>query len=651
MTLPTPRLDDRTAQDIVDEAKRRIAALVPDWTDHNVSDPGIALVELFAWMTELTLYRLNQVPERLYVKFLELVGIELFSAVPARCELLFRLTAPQPERVRVPAGTQVSTDRSDDEAPVVFCTENALDVVPPRLSACLTFDGDRGLRDHYDELRREAVSLELFSTLAPDSAFYLGFEEPLAGNLLRLDLGTGPEGAGVDPERPPRVWESWDGEQWQQALILSDSSAGFNTTGTVEMLLGPQHQPLPLGPSRAHWVRCRLVQPDPGQPGYRNAPVLERIEASCVGGSAAALHAEPAPPESLGASTGEAGQVFHVRRRPVLPRRVGETVAVMASGPGGEAERQEWSEVDDFFDARAEDRVFTFSGAIGQIAFGPSIVDRTGRRVQHGAIPPLDSQVVCTGYRHGGGARGNLGPNRLRVLQTSIPFVAGVTNPGPATGGVDAETVDNAKLRGPLSLRGGGRAVSTHDFERAAMDAARGVARARCLPPEAPGDPARLLVVPRVEVDPTQLRVEDLEVPADLESRITAYLEPRRVLTVRIAIAVPRYVGVRIVVRVRAAAGVREESVREVAERALYEFVNPLTGGSSGQGWPFDAELTMGDVYAVLAGLPGLLSVMEVHFFLVDPDDPGSARRVDQRVDLPADALFLSAGHRVVVER
>src|SRR2546430_2442631 len=62
MSLPAPNLDDRRFQDIVDEAKRRITRYCPEWTDHNVSDPGVALIELFAWMTEMILYRVNQVP-------------------------------------------------------------------------------------------------------------------------------------------------------------------------------------------------------------------------------------------------------------------------------------------------------------------------------------------------------------------------------------------------------------------------------------------------------------------------------------------------------------------------------------------------------------------------------------------------------------
>jgi hypothetical protein len=63
VSLPFPRLDDRTYDDLVAEARALIPAVQPEWTDHNASDPGIALVELFAWLTELLIYRADQVPE------------------------------------------------------------------------------------------------------------------------------------------------------------------------------------------------------------------------------------------------------------------------------------------------------------------------------------------------------------------------------------------------------------------------------------------------------------------------------------------------------------------------------------------------------------------------------------------------------------
>jgi predicted phage baseplate assembly protein len=652
MTLPAPDLDDRRFQDIVDEAKRRIHRHCPDWTDHNVSDPGIALIELFAWMTEMTLYRLNQVPDRLYVKFLELVGVELFSAVPARTDLLFTLTGPRDDVVRVPVGTQVSTERQEDEEPVVFLTDDELRVVPPKLVACLTHDGRR-YGDHWEDLRHEATEVQLFSTLQPGEAVYFGLAESAASNLLRLDVVTGPEGAGVDPRRPPRAWDAWDGREWHPVRILDDTSAGFNTPGQVTLLLPHRHESLALGAHRAHWLRCRLTEPEEGQPAYANPPVLESLSAVALGGAAAAHHAEPAPAELLGVSTGRPGQVFQVRRVPVLPRRHDETVRLTLPRHEalGVADEQEWSEVADLADATAEDRVFTWSGATGEIRFGPQVTDRTGQVWQHGAIPPIDAQVWVTGYRYGGGRRGNVAADRLTVLHTSIPFVASVTNPDPSSGGVDAETVENAKVRGPQLLRGGRRAVTAEDVERLTLDAAPSVARARCLPPDSPGEPARLLVVPRVDVPPQNLTLDDLTLTDELEEQIKAYLEPRRLLTMRLRIQAPRYQGVRVVAEVRAGPGVRVETVRERAERALYAYINPLTGGPGGVGWPFDTDLRLGDVYGVLHGSFGVQGVEAVHFFSIDLRPRRNLGQAEQRLRLMPEALFMSYEHRVVVQQ
>src|SRR5687767_580820 len=75
--LEAPNLDDRNFQDILDEARRNIPRYCPEWTDHNLSDPGITLLELFAWMTDLLIYRLNRVPDKNYIKFLDLIGLQL----------------------------------------------------------------------------------------------------------------------------------------------------------------------------------------------------------------------------------------------------------------------------------------------------------------------------------------------------------------------------------------------------------------------------------------------------------------------------------------------------------------------------------------------------------------------------------------------
>ena len=87
--LPNSRLDDRNFDDLVEECLLRIPRYCPEWTDHNVSDPGITLVELFAWLTDQMLMRFNQIPRKNYVAFLELLGICLQPPAPAQVRLTF----------------------------------------------------------------------------------------------------------------------------------------------------------------------------------------------------------------------------------------------------------------------------------------------------------------------------------------------------------------------------------------------------------------------------------------------------------------------------------------------------------------------------------------------------------------------------------
>src|SRR5579875_1206471 len=133
MRPTTPIIDPRTFQDLVDEAKRRIPQYCPEWTDHNVADPGITLIELFAWMVDLLLYRLNKVPDRDYLKFLELIGAHPHPAVPASAELTFWLTAPQRETKLIPRGTEVATRQTETRPAVTFTTDSLLRIRVPQL--------------------------------------------------------------------------------------------------------------------------------------------------------------------------------------------------------------------------------------------------------------------------------------------------------------------------------------------------------------------------------------------------------------------------------------------------------------------------------------------------------------------------------------
>ncbi|MEO1272139.1 MAG: putative baseplate assembly protein, partial [Myxococcota bacterium] len=134
--IPAPNLDDRTFEDIVQEALTLIPKYCPEWTNYNPSDPGVTLIELFAWMTEMILYRLNKVTDKNYLKFLELMGIQLQPPQPAQALLKFELVEGAKEPRPVVAGTQTATEQTGEEDAIVFETARNLLVLPNSLEKC-----------------------------------------------------------------------------------------------------------------------------------------------------------------------------------------------------------------------------------------------------------------------------------------------------------------------------------------------------------------------------------------------------------------------------------------------------------------------------------------------------------------------------------
>ncbi|GFO97061.1 hypothetical protein ig2599ANME_1259 [groundwater metagenome] len=80
MSLPIPNLDDRSFDDLMKEARSLIPVYDREWTNYNPSDPGITLLELFSWLSEMSIYRINKVPEENYRNFLKLIGVRSKTA-------------------------------------------------------------------------------------------------------------------------------------------------------------------------------------------------------------------------------------------------------------------------------------------------------------------------------------------------------------------------------------------------------------------------------------------------------------------------------------------------------------------------------------------------------------------------------------------
>src|SRR6185312_14262551 len=123
----------------------------------------------------------------------------------------------------------------------------------------------------------------------------------------------------------------------------------------------------------------------------------------------------------------------------------------------------------------------------GELRFGPAIRQPDGGWRRFGAVPTVGAALRFSRYRHGGGLAGNVATGALTVLPAPLRGVASVTNPRPAAGGADAESLEGARRRAALELRARMRAVTADDFERLTLAASQRVARALCSPAEGDG--------------------------------------------------------------------------------------------------------------------------------------------------------------------
>ncbi|MCB9675051.1 MAG: baseplate J/gp47 family protein [Alphaproteobacteria bacterium] len=128
MPIKPPNLDDRRYADIVREARALIPQYTPEWTNLGDADPGITLVQLFAWMTEMTIFRLNRVPDKTYVHFLNFIGEERRQARPARVPLTFTLHTTAVDHVEVPAYTRTATRSGQGRDALHYLTNEAITV-------------------------------------------------------------------------------------------------------------------------------------------------------------------------------------------------------------------------------------------------------------------------------------------------------------------------------------------------------------------------------------------------------------------------------------------------------------------------------------------------------------------------------------------
>lgn len=626
MSFEAPNLDDRKFQDIVDELKLRIPLYCPEWTDHNVSDPGVTLIELFAYMAEQLLFRMNQIPNLHYMKFAQFLGIPIPTPQPARADVIFWLTKAltgNATGLKIPKGTEVSTTQTETISPIVFTTEEEVTIFAPQLGGVL--QDMRGSRPVYVDrniLSGEAGHVTLFSEPPQrDDDFYFEFDNDLSHHILRLRLRFRDRvGTNINVANPPIIWQAYtDKHEWAPLSVLRDTTKGLNAPGEIELQLPRltkftrRWSDVPTNATTAnagarYSVRIRVTRRE-----YDKSPELLQIdEIAALGRSVTAVHTQVVEQEFLGESDGSPGQRFRLSQSPiVLPLQAGETLWVgELPEPDLSQLEQDWHYVENFTypdetilgnGKGAKQTIeppyhFTIDVTTNEARFAPAIRLSNGEIKQYGQVPELGEPIYFLRYRFAG-SLANVPAQAINVLKTSIPYVARVENQRPAIGGQDTPSLDAMEMEVQRYLRHhqrqqGQKAVTADDYIMLVKaQFLEQVAKVECHPSPTEPNTMHVFVVaplPIETLNTSNLAQTDLDVPDLYIEQIQRYLHDFRLLTVHIHVQNPTYV--RINVRIQLS-GVENNEIQEQIRNRLDYYLHPIYGNTIGQGWPMAPEI------------------------------------------------------------
>ncbi|WP_127500894.1 putative baseplate assembly protein [Actinoplanes solisilvae] len=655
MALIGPILDDRSFEQLRDELVKRIPVYAPEWTDHNESDPGVALLELFAFLGETLLYRFNQIPDATKVSFLRLLGVRPRPAQPARALLALRTEEP--------GGVPILRDAEAKAGAVSFETEDEVYVWPlqalavgKRAVPAAQTAGDTERRDDAiarlstaaapvdpdkvkfyetvavpdDPLAPDATILDVNNTLdralwiallgedttdvdqLANRTLFVGFamDEQVTTpfDLDRLDDDEVPRyrstGLGADP--PAMLWRLWNGPPatrtgaaFTDLQILGDTTAGLVRGGVVKVAVPPalpRFDPLERSPGD-------LDNPPPLEDEEQAARVVAwlqirrpQTENDSIGGVRwVGLNAVSAvQARTAGAELLGTGSGDGSQRFALTQRPVlRRTVRLQVEEPDG---WRDWQETDDFTASSPDDRHYVVDLTAGEVEFGA----RT-------RVPQIGERIRVLSYRYGGGRAGSVAAGAI----TRISGTAGVTvsNPLPAAGGADAAPLTDAMDSIPAEVHRRDRAVVADDFRDLALQVP-GVLRAETLPlmhPDNPRTPAAgvisVLLFPAEDLRRPSAPMPDVT----LLRRVAAYLDPRRLVTTELYVIPPTYKQISVSVGVRVRDGYQVDAVRRWVELILRQFLAPVPPyGPDAGGWPLGRAVRAAELHAVAVQVDGV---------------------------------------------
>ncbi|MSQ82443.1 MAG: putative baseplate assembly protein [Myxococcales bacterium] len=473
----------------------------------------------------------------------------------------------------------------------------------------------------------------------PNEKIQLYFElAETDGPGRRLKAGAGLTSKQLNQVHAEQVinWEYWNGKDWS-SLITRDQSYGFTQSGYIEFVGPTDHRAHKRFGVPLYWVRARLEFG-----GYDEPPMLRNVMLNTVYGTNVTTYTD----ELMGTSRGTPNQSFKFVRGPVLP---GEQIWVkererppspdlleiesyygekfVDETPEGVLVR--WIPVDSLYESKGNARHYVKDIVTNEIRFGDGI---------HGLIPQKgDRNILCRRYQVGDGERGNVPPDAVTVLMQAVPYVDAVRNVYAAAGGCDLETIEEAKRRGPHSLKAKSRAVTAEDFEWLSIEASNSVARVCALPTHDREGEITVVIVPKVaESHPDFL---DKPIPStELLRKVRNHLADRKLISTILNVQRPTFRELSTIVEIVVLQTAGTDRVKREIERRIRIFLHPLKGGKEGKGWPFGRPVYRVDLYHVIEDVPGVDFVDRV-------------RLVDEATKLEVDQFKVGTGELVHVVR
>jgi len=632
MTLQSLRLDDLDWRTMVDAIRGRIAGASDEaWTLHAAVDPGVTLLELFAYLLEQRVYWLDQVPDALVNGLVALLDAERRPAVAA-ATLLEVTRAPGDT---LAAGAVFQLGEGDPMQRLATADDLALLAVGA-IDVAGGFGARRAAPAPAPRWTMQPLTLMKADGGAAEARITLWLAQPpaagAAGLLLDLEApaGIAPGWASdaVADVAPPAELE-WaysaaapGGRQRFAADAVRDGTQGLRRPGVVGIDLPADWAP--AGPAAngltpyALWLRT-------GRATFCAPPLLLRIVPNVV----AARHAIPVAAEAAGLEE----QIGRWLPLPglalMLPERLPpleDSLALRLRGRDGVW--RDWTPVWDFSRHGPDSPVVLVDRAFNCLRFGNGL---TGRL----PVPakPVGANVELR-YLAGGGVAGNLGRD---LAWESFDPLADAVNPVAVGGGLETESADEARDRIGAEWFARHRAVTAADYEALACDTPGvAVARARAVPGFHPSFPcASVPGAIGVFVLPEAPRAEgwlhgDRRVIAPrpdpgMLSEVRAHLEERRLLTAELFVLAARYRMVEVEATLAGAPGDPDAVVARLRD-GLTLYLDPLVGGAEGDGWPFGQPVRPSEIAHQLQRLAGEdAAVGQVGLRLLDPARPDAA--------------------------